>query len=156
MTDQSPLGGSQRNLALVGYGLLIAAVFFAGAPALVAVVIAYSQRPEAPPAIRRHYDLQIRIFWVGFALALAAGLCLMGALVSSVGDVVAYTQTAGLPSTRDFDIDMSRLRLDGRVVALLVGFVALTLVSLAWMVCASAIGFIRLASLNEMGDSPAA
>ena len=41
-----------RNLALLAYGLLFFAIFFAGVPALVAVAIAYSRRREAAPRRR--------------------------------------------------------------------------------------------------------
>ena len=57
-----------RNLALVAYGLLFFAVFFAGAPALVAVAIAYARRQHGDPAVRSHFRFQIFVFWVGFAL----------------------------------------------------------------------------------------
>jgi uncharacterized membrane protein len=62
--------GLDRNLALVNYGLLFASVFFAGVPALIAVVLAYTQRDQAANAIRSHYNFQIRIFWIAFALTL--------------------------------------------------------------------------------------
>ena len=144
-----------RNLALLNYGLLFAAIFFAGVPALIAAIIAYSQRDDAPPDIRRHLNTQIRIFWVAFALTFAAGLCLLGALVGSVGDVVAYTHVSGGGRPGNLDIDLSRLSLDGSVIALLVGFGGLSLLSLGWLVCTPAIGFIRLASQTKIGHSAA-
>ena len=64
-----------ENLAMIAYGLLFASIFFAGAPALIAVVIAYSQRREAPTRIRSHFDFQIKVFWAAFALTLAAASC---------------------------------------------------------------------------------
>jgi uncharacterized membrane protein len=156
MTDPaSGRGGfdASRNLALLNYGLLFAAIFFAGVPALIAAIIAYSQRDDAPPDIRRHLNSQIRIFWVAFGLTFAAGLCLLGALVGSVGDVVAYTHVNGWGRPGHLEIDMSRLSLDGSVVALLAGFGGLSLLSLGWLVCAPAIGFIRLASQSGIGHS---
>ena len=45
------IGESARNLAFINYALLFSAVFFAGVPALIAAIIAYSQRDEAPPPI---------------------------------------------------------------------------------------------------------
>ena len=44
-------GETAENLAMIAYGLLFASIFFAGAPALIAVVIAYSQRQEASPGV---------------------------------------------------------------------------------------------------------
>jgi len=158
MTDHAPARGSfdaARNLALLNYGLLFAAIFFAGVPALIAAIIAYSQRDDAPPDIRRHLNSQIRIFWVAFGLTFAAGLCLLSALVGSVGDVFAYTQVNGWGQPGRLNIDMSRLSLDGSVIALLVGFAGLSLLSLGWLVCAPAIGFIRLASQDGIGHSAA-
>ena len=54
-------GESARNLAFINYALLFAAIFFAGVPALIAAIIADSQKDEAPPPIRSHVDSQIRI-----------------------------------------------------------------------------------------------
>ena len=145
---------ASRNLALLNYGLLFAAIFFAGVPALIAAIIAYSQRDDAPPDIRRHLNSQIRIFWVAFGLTFAAGLCLLAALVGSVGDVFAYSHVSD--GGHGFSIDMSRLSLDGAVLALGVSFIGLSLLSLGWLVCAPAIGFIRLASQRGIGHSAAA
>ena len=88
-------GETARNLALVNYGLLFAAIFFAGVPALIAVIIAYVQRDEAPARIRSHHDYQIRIFWVAFALTLAAGVAFLTALVSGLSELIAYTRMNG-------------------------------------------------------------
>ena len=142
---------ASRNLALLNYGLLFAAIFFAGVPALIAAIIAYSQRDDAPPDIRRHLNSQIRIFWVAFGLTFAAGLCLLAALVGSVGDVFAYSHVSD--GDHGFNIDLSRLSLDGAVLALGVSFIGLSLLSLGWLVCAPAIGFIRLASQSGIGHS---
>jgi len=153
-TDSGRSGfDAARNMALLNYGLLFAAIFFAGVPALIAAIIAYSQRDDAPPDIRRHLNRQIRIFWVAFGLTFGAGLCLLAALVGSVGDVVAYTHVRGWGHPGNLDIDMSRLSLDGGVLALIVGFAGLSLLSLGWLVCAPAIGFIRLASQTGIGHS---
>ncbi|MDO8378100.1 MAG: hypothetical protein V4597_09450 [Pseudomonadota bacterium] len=146
-----------RNLALINYGLLFASIFFAGVPALIAVIIAYSQRDEAPPSIRSHHDFQIKIFWVAFALTMAAGACGLGALISGVGELMEFTRVNGWDGFSTINIDLSRLAIDGRIVALLVAAVVLSLLAGVWLIAAPAIGFIRLVSARGIGlTSPAA
>ena len=159
MTDQLTGRGPEaaRNLALVNYGLLFASIFFAGVPALIAVIIAYSQRDEAPPALRSHHDFQIRIFWVAFALTMAAGACGLGALISGVGELLEFTRANGWQDFNTVNIDLSRLQFDGRIVALLVSAVVLSLLAGLWLIAAPAIGFIRLVSARGIGlTSPGA
>ena len=153
MTDQLTGRGPEaaRNLALVNYGLLFASIFFAGVPALIAVIIAYSQRDEAPPALRSHHDFQIRIFWVAFALTMAAGACGLGALISGVGELLEFTRANGWQDFNTVNIDLSRLQFDGRIVALLVSAVVLSLLAGLWLIAAPAIGFIRLVSARGIG-----
>lgn len=153
MTDQLMGRGPEaaRNLALVNYGLLFASIFFAGIPALIAVIIAYSQRDEAPPAIRSHHDFQIRIFWVAFGLTMAAGACGLGALISGVGELLEFTRVNGWDGFSTINIDLSRLILDGRIVSLLVAAVVLSLLAGLWLIAAPAIGFIRLVSARGIG-----
>jgi uncharacterized membrane protein len=148
-------GETAENLAMIAYGLLFASIFFAGAPALIAVVIAYSQRQEASPRVRSHYDFQIRVFWVAFVLTLAAasaGLAgVIGALTEMI-DVASITRIEHIESIR---IDLSHITLDGRVLGLLIAACLLGFLSSVWLLGASAVGFIRLASERAMGDSPA-
>jgi len=155
------LGGrdpeAARNLALINYGLLFASIFFAGVPALIAVIIAYSQRDEAPPSVRSHHDFQIKIFWVAFALTMAAGACGLGALISGVGELMEFTRANGWDGFSTINIDLSRFAIDGRIVALLVAAVVLSLLAGVWLIAAPAIGFIRLVSARGIGlTSPAA
>lgn len=145
--------GSAYNLAMVNYGLLFASIFFAGVPALIAAIIAYSQRDDAPSPARTHLNFQIRIFWVAFVLSLGAGACALGAVISAAGDLVAFGQANGWRGFDDFDIDLSRLSIDGTVIALIVGFAVFSVLSAAWLVAAPAIGFIRLASQRGIGHS---
>src|ERR1700744_115268 len=77
-----------RNLALLGYGLLFFAIFFAGVPALIAVAIAYARRRNADTALRRHLRFQTFIFWVGFPLPLLAALSGLAALLLLIGQVI--------------------------------------------------------------------
>ena len=153
MTDQLMGRGPEaaRNLALVNYGLLFASIFFAGIPALIAVIIAYSQRDEAPVAIRSHHDFQIRIFWVAFGLTMAAGACGLGALISGVGELLEFTRVDGWDGFSTINIDLSRMVLDGRIVSLLVAAVVLSLLAGLWLIAAPAIGFIRLVSARGIG-----
>lgn len=146
-------GETARNLALVNYGLLFAAIFFAGVPALIAVIIAYVQRDEAPARIRSHHDYQIRIFWVAFALTLAAGVAFLTALVSGLSELIAYTRMNGWEQ-HNLSIDVSQMSLDGRIVGLIVLGVILSILTGLWLIAAPAIGFIRLASERGIGESP--
>src|SRR5687768_6848331 len=90
-----------RNLAMFSYGLLFASIFFAGVPALIAAIIAYTQRDEAPPDVRTHYDFQIRIFWVAFALSIAAAACVLGAVVSGVAELLTYNRIEAFIGVED-------------------------------------------------------
>jgi len=144
-------GETARNLALVNYGLLFAAVFFAGVPALIAVIIAYAQRDEALPTLRSHYDFQVRIFWVAFALTLAAGVCFLAAIVNGVAELLEFTRANGWESFDTIQIDLSRLSIDGTIVGLVVASLVLTFLGAIWLVAAPAFGFIRLASERGIG-----
>ncbi|MCI3133036.1 hypothetical protein [Phenylobacterium aquaticum] len=148
-------GETARNLALVNYGLLFAAIFFAGVPALIAVIIAYVQRDEAPARIRSHHTFQIRIFWVAFALTLAAGVCFVTALVSGLSELIAAGGVHGWSQDHSYNIEMAHMSLDGRVIGLVVAGVILSILTGLWLVAAPAIGFIRLASERGIGDSAA-
>jgi uncharacterized membrane protein len=141
-----------RNLAMLNYALLFAAAFFAGVPALIAVIIAYVQRDGAPASLRRHHDFQIRIFWTGFILSVIAGACALGALLSLGGELIEVSRVSGWDHV---EVDVSRLTLDGRVIALGLACAAFSLLTAVWLVAAPAVGFIRLASEPAMGESPA-
>jgi uncharacterized membrane protein len=143
---------ASANLALVNYGLLFASIFFAGVPALIAAIIAYSQRDEATVSVRSHFNFQIRIFWVAFGLSLAAGASALAAVVRAAGDLLAFGKAQGW-SNFDMDLDMSRISIDGGVIALVVAFALFSVLAAAWLVAAPAIGFIRLASQRGMGHS---
>lgn len=140
-----------RNLALVNYGLLFAAIFFAGIPALIAVIIAYSQRDEAPLSVRSHHDFQIKIFWVAFALSMAAGACGLAAMLSGIGELMEFTRVNGWDGFSTVRIDLSQMVIDGRIVSLLVAAVVLSLLAGVWLIAAPAIGFIRLVSARGIG-----
>jgi hypothetical protein len=61
-----------RGMAFAAYFLLLAALPTAGTGAILGLVIAYARRDGASPLIRSHHQFQIRIFWIGVALAVAA------------------------------------------------------------------------------------
>jgi uncharacterized membrane protein len=158
MTSQASVatgGAAARNIILVNYALLFASIFFAGIPGLIAVVIAYAQRRGAPPALRSHHQFQIRIFWIGFALTLAAGLCGLAALLLGIGALVEFTRVNGWDGMGPFHIDVSRLSLDGTVVGLSAAAAGFTLLSMFWLVAAPAFGAMRLASEQGMSQTPA-
>ena len=146
-------GDTARSLAMVNYGLLFAAVFFAGVPALIAVIIAYAQRDNTPPAIRSHHDFQIRIFWVAFSLTLAAGVCFLALLMLGLSSLVEFSQINGIQGWDTVTLDLSRLTIDGTMIGLIVGGIVLSSLSLIWLVAAPAFGFIRLASERGIGQS---
>jgi uncharacterized membrane protein len=145
---------SAKNLAMINYALLFAAVFFAGVPALIAAIIAYSQRDAAPSALRSHHDFQIRIFWVAFGFALAAGASLLGAVINVAGGLFQRTQVTGWDGFDTINLDLSHVTLDGTLVGLLVATAVFSLLGGLWLVAAPAVGFIRLASARGIGHSP--
>lgn len=144
-----------RNLALLGYGLLFAAVFFAGIPALIAVIIAYSQRGETGAPLRSHYDFQIRIFWVGFVLTMIAAACAIAAVLIGIGEFLEFSMAGGFDAWDNIVIDMDDVRIDASVVILTVSAIIASLLTAIWLVAAPAFGFIRLASERPIGDRAA-
>lgn len=131
---------ADRTLALAGYGLLFSSLFFFGLTGLVAVILAYSVRDNAKPDTRRHFDGQIRIFWVAVILSLlatAAGIC---GVIALVGGGVSWSLDRGLmPDQLDVGTGFW-------LFALLGGSILLWLITALWLLCASAVGFIRLAT----------
>src|ERR1700759_4930706 len=77
-----------RNLALLGYGLLFFAIFFAGVPALIAVAIAYARRRGVMGGTRSHFRFQIFVFWVAFALTFLAAFAGLTALIVLAGEII--------------------------------------------------------------------
>jgi uncharacterized membrane protein len=144
---------SEVNLAMLGYALLFASVFFAGLPALIAVMIAYSQVKEAPTrALRSHFAGHIRIFWVGFALTLVAASCALAGLVAGLGEVIGAASVDGFDRS-GLNIQLTTVTIPIGIVALLGGAVVFGFLSSAWLMAASSVGFIRLASEPAIGHS---
>jgi uncharacterized membrane protein len=156
MTKEAGGGGvseSARNLAFINYGLLFASIFFAGVPALIAAIVAYSQQDEAPPTIRSHYKFQIRVFWIAFGLALAAGLSFLGVVIRVTSEVFQFTQLPGWDVHDNVKLDLSNVTLDGTLMALLASSALFATLGGVWLILAPALGFVRLASGRGMGHS---
>ncbi|MDO9335375.1 MAG: hypothetical protein EON95_04545 [Caulobacteraceae bacterium] len=141
-TDEARRFDGERVMGLINYGLLFGAIFFAGVPGIVAVVLAYTQRGTAGPVLREHYRFQIQIFWIGFLLALIAGICGLWAILDVSGDLLGRGSVDG-------DVKFADLDLSGGMIGLLIAAgVALALMTL-WSLAAPAIGFIRLATTSR-------
>lgn len=130
---------NERIMGLINYALLFSSVFFAGVPALVAVILAYVQRSSASPAMRQHYRFQIWIFWISVLLGAVAGICGSWAIV----DMVQQARGGGdFWAPRDFDFD--GVALTGRMIVLF-GIAGLALIAMTlWLLAAPTVGFIRL------------
>ncbi|HWA60000.1 MAG TPA: hypothetical protein VG939_01425 [Caulobacteraceae bacterium] len=147
-----------RTLALINYGLLLASIFFAGIPGLIAVIIAYAQQAEAPPRIRSHLKYQIRIFWIAFGLTIVASGAAMTAFLLAAVDLFEGGVGQGIGG---FSLDMAKLmmitdmasiRVATPVVILTVAAVLVSAVTMLWLIAAPAVGFIRLATDRSIGD----
>ncbi|MDB5429655.1 MAG: hypothetical protein JWP35_771 [Caulobacter sp.] len=146
MSTQSspPYSETDRNLALVAYGLLGIAIFFAGLPALVAAVIAYSQRRAVHASIAQHHAFQIRIFWVAFIMSLIATLSLIGAAITGIGDLIAFLNEGGWDRMTGGTVTMAQMRVDAVPLTLLGITTVLTVLAGIWLIAASAFGALRL------------
>jgi hypothetical protein len=71
-TPPDPSTPFARGMAFAAYFLLLAALPTAGSSAILGLIIAYARRDGASPLIRSHHQFQIRIFWIGLALVVAA------------------------------------------------------------------------------------
>lgn len=146
---------SRRNLALLNYGLLFASVFFAGVPALIAVIIAYSQKDQAPADIRSHHDFQIRIFWVALATTLIAAASVLGVVMGLVGELFEMSRAQGWRQWDDVRIELRDLSIDTGVVLMGASAVLFSAITWLWLIIAPAYGAIKLASARPMGHSAA-
>ena len=144
---------TSRNLALLNYALLFAAFFFAGVPALVAVVIAYAQRDSAPEPDRSHFTFQIRAFWGAFILALVAGVAGLAAVIHILVSLYDLASTLGWDGFDGMEVVIGQVAIAATLLALVVGAVLLTFLSGLWLIAASILGAIRLASDQGIGKS---
>lgn len=144
----NPTDEVDRNIALLAYGLLFFAIFFAGAPALVAVAIAYARRRDVAAPVASHHRFQIFIFWIGFAMTLLAAFSGLAALLSIIGDLfqeVIHGGWTGWDAIEAADLHVGRAFVAFAAAAAVLG--ALTGV---WLLVTSAYGFIRLASNHSI------
>jgi uncharacterized membrane protein len=148
-------GDVDSNLALLNYALLFFSIFFAGMPGLVAAVIAYAQRDAGNPAIRSHYNFQIRIFWVALALSLVAAICAVAAAAISVGQLVEMGAQGGWDAWDGISFSASSIHVDPPVIVLLSITAFAALAAALWLMVAPLVGFIRLATQRSMGDRAA-
>jgi uncharacterized membrane protein len=125
---------SERVMGLIGYGLLFSAIFFAGVPAIVAVIMAYTQRRSATPLLREHYRFQIQIFWIGMLLGLIAGICGLWAVLDVLADGRQMHDS----------VDASDLDFSPRVIGLFIASAVMLAVMTLWSLAAPAVGFLRL------------
>jgi hypothetical protein len=77
-----------RVLALLNYGLLFFAFFFAGVPAVIAVALDYSQQVKVTQSLRDHYRFPIGLFWGSFLIALPAGILGLSGFFLALGEVL--------------------------------------------------------------------
>jgi uncharacterized membrane protein len=145
-----PPDDADRNLALLGYGLLFVAIFFAGLPALVAVAIAYSRRGTSAAPVRGHFRRQIFIFWVGFALTLLAALSGLAAVLVFLGEVFLGFVDGSWGGLNTGIFSHAHIGLMMTCVAAAGLLVILTCV---WFMAASAYGFILLASRQSISQT---
>ena len=136
-----------RTLAMINYGLLLASLAFAGLPAIAALLIAYFQRPESPPPIRGHLTFQIRIFWIGFTLSLAAALCLLGVLVIIGTSVISSAAHTG--------VAVEAFNPGPLGMGLLAAALICICLTVLWTIGACVFGIIRLAGGRGIGQSDA-
>ncbi len=136
-----------RNLALLGYGLLFFAIFFAGLPALIAVAIAYARKRDTDCAARSHFRFQVFIFWVGFALTLLAALAGLTALVILAGEIVHGVVDGRWDSWDAVVFSQTHV---AAVMALAGVAGVLAVLTGIWLMITSAYGFVRLASRQSI------
>jgi len=73
-----------KTMPVICYALYLLA-FATGITAIIGLVIAYSQRATAGPAMQTHYTFLIRTFWIGLAAMVVGGLaCSVGAVLTVI------------------------------------------------------------------------
>jgi len=144
-----------RNLAFLAYGLMFFAFFFAGAPALIAVAIAYGRRNIAEPLVRRHHTYQITVFWIGFGLAVLSAVMGLGAVV--IGFAAAFKVLTDKDPSANLDAFFSEVYKESvsnhAIPILLISAFVFLITTGLWLVGASGYGFFRLASNKPVGQS---
>jgi len=85
MTDDAGYAANEdKTMPAVCYALYLLA-FATGITAIIGLIIAYSQRATAGPAMESHYTFLIRTFWITLGLMIAGGILFgVGALLSII------------------------------------------------------------------------
>jgi uncharacterized membrane protein len=139
---------TDRNIALLAYGLLFAAIFLAGAPALIAVAIAYGRRRSVDCLVSSHHRFQIFIFWIGFAMTLLAALFGLAAALVILVDVFGAVIHAGWENWRV--VQAADLHIGRTFFMLVAAAMVMGTLTAVWLLAASAYGFVRLASRHAI------
>lgn len=144
--------GADRAIAFAAYGMLATSVLTAGLTGLAAVILAYVARDAVSPAVRRHLNALIGMFWVTFVLwavcvgtGAAAVLREIDELANGSGAYLSKLQILA------WTVDVSRWRLVPEVLGLVAISVVSGLAGLVWSFVAPALGVIRLASQHTTG-----
>jgi uncharacterized membrane protein len=145
-----PSDDADRNLALLAYGLLFVAIFFAGLPALIAVAIAYSRRTASARPARVHFRRQIFIFWVGFALTLLAALFGLAAVLVVLGELFFGFVDGGFGGLNTEIFGHAHI---GLMMTCVVASGVLVVLTGIWFMANSAYGFIMLASRQSISQT---
>jgi len=147
---------AERNLALLGYGLLGISIFFAGVTAVVAVGIAYALHDAATEDLSRHFRFQIRIFWVGVGFILVTLVAGLVAAFGAVGNLLHQAAPTDMVTQIEVfgrQFDLSGLRITPLVVIATGVSAGAGLLGALWMLIAPTTGFIRLATSRRMGET---
>jgi uncharacterized membrane protein len=150
-SEPAPPREETRSLAMLNYGLFLVSIFLAGAPGLIAVAIAYSQKPRAAPLLRSHYRFQIGLFWSGFVLGLIAGVLFFTGLVTAIFDFLAVNEG----DWADQIPMLKGLGAHGPALLMIILGVLIAALDAAWLLAASTFGLIRLASHQGLRKSAA-
>ena len=145
-----PSDDADRNLALLAYGLLFVAIFFAGLPALVAVAIAYSRRSLSTAPVRGHFRRQVLIFWVGFALTLLAALSGLAAVAIFLAEVFLGFVDGSWSGLNTTIFNHAHI---GVMMTCVVAAGLLVVATGLWFMTTSAYGFIMLASRQSISQT---
>jgi uncharacterized membrane protein len=141
---KTPPADVDRNLALLAYGLFFFAIFFAGAPALIAVAIAYARKDRVGRLIRSHHRFQIFIFWGAVALTLLAAVSGLAAVLTLLGELFASATHSRAGPSGAFTITPPFL--GPAVVAFSTAAISLGVLAGVWLMVMAGYGFARLAS----------
>ena len=97
MTDDvSYAANEDKTMPAVCYALYLLA-FATGITAIIGLIIAYSQRSTAGPAMESHYTFLIRTFWIGLILMVGGGVLMgVGAILSFILIGIPIMALAGL------------------------------------------------------------